>query len=175
MPCVVSQTQTRQLFFFQKLKWTSTRLLIQAYLVFCLFSVVGGGVFFPLTTWLFMGDWRFWRYFRLGPRLYWYIVVSAVRIARSNGYAFVFSVPLTDPPRSQPDPANTRPRTDWPHGYSCGDCTKCCDVVSCPLVVNGKGCLGYDSLYWRYFNCGRFPASPKQLAYYDCPKWEVLA
>jgi len=31
--------------------------------------------------------------------------------------------------------------------------------------------MSYDSFYWRYFNCGRYPAAQNQIDYYECPKW----
>ena len=31
--------------------------------------------------------------------------------------------------------------------------------------------MGYDSFYWRYFNCGRYPANQEEIDWYECPKW----
>ena len=156
------------------LGWALTRLSVQAYVVFCLFSVIGGGVTYPLATKLLLGDWRFWRYLRLAPRLYFFLWRSAWRMARGGGYGFMFSVPLFSPPASGPDLSAVRLKNGWAHGAACGDCTNCCDAIGCPLVDRDQtGCLGYDSAYWRYFNCGRFPISRQQLTYYDCPKWEL--
>jgi hypothetical protein len=36
-------------------------------------------------------------------------------------------------------------------------------------------CRGYDSFYWRYFNCGRFPSTAEETHYYSCGKWQVFA
>ena len=36
-------------------------------------------------------------------------------------------------------------------------------------------CHGYDSFYWRYFNCGRFPSTAEETHYYNCAKWRVTA
>ena len=95
-------------------------------------------------------------------------------MTRGGGYGFMFSAPLFSPPATGPDISLVRLKIGWPHGSSCGDCTNCCDTIGCPLVTpRGDGCLGYDSPYWRYFNCGRFPISREQLDYYDCPKWEL--
>jgi hypothetical protein len=35
-------------------------------------------------------------------------------------------------------------------------------------------CRGYDSFYWRYFNCGRFPSNAEETHYYSCGKWRVI-
>ena len=93
---------------------------------------------------------------------------------RGGSGGFLFSVPLTEPPSSGPDLNLVRLKETWPHGRSCGACSQCCDLIGCPLKDQERGrCLGYDSIYWRYFNCGRFPDSKKQLDYYGCPKWEM--
>lgn len=157
-----------------QLKWACVRLLIQAYIYFCFFSVIGGGLTYPLATYIFLGDARFWRYLRLGPKLYLFLLRGAWLIMRSGGHAFLFSVPLTDPPTSKPHLSNVHLKATWPHGKSCGNCTACCDVIRCPIADRENGqCMGYDSMYWRYFNCGRFPISQEQLEFYGCPKWEM--
>ena len=160
----------------QSLKWGGVRLFIEFYVMFCLFTVVGGLLTAPVATKIFFGDWRFWRYLKEGPKIYAFLVKSAWRIATSRGYGFMFSVPLTDPPLEAPDPSWVQLRDDWPHGGSCGDCTRCCDTIGCPIVAKepGGGCRGYNSLFWRYFNCGRFPTSELQLDYYGCAKWELV-
>ncbi|MEJ2692947.1 MAG: hypothetical protein P8166_07780 [Candidatus Thiodiazotropha sp.] len=86
----------------------------------------------------------------------------------------MFSVPLTSPPRTIPDLAATTLQPLWPHGASCGDCSDCCRPggSACPLLDEAKGlCRGYDSFYWRYFNCGRFPSDSSEIEYYGCRKW----
>jgi hypothetical protein len=88
----------------------------------------------------------------------------------------MFSVPLASPPSSAPDQSVAAVRTDWHHGNSCGDCSNCCKPggTVCPLLGNEQqGCLGYNSFYWRYFNCGRYPSSEEELDYYDCRKWAL--
>jgi hypothetical protein len=60
---------------------------------------------------------------------------------------------------SIPDPSNAVCRSNWPHGDSCGDCSNCCKPGghACPLLdKEQRRCRGYDSFYWRYFNCGRY-------------------
>lgn len=156
------------------LKWASVRLLIQAYVIFCFVTVIRGALTFPLDTSLFLGDFRFWRYFTLAPRLYFLLLRSAYLIARGGTGGLLFSVPLTVPPTTEPDLNLVKLSPAWPHGKSCGTCTQCCDVIKCPIVdVENGRCIGYNSVYWRYFNCGRFPATEKRLVFYGCPKWQM--
>jgi len=37
-----------------------------------------------------------------------------------------------------------------------------------------QGCLGYNSFYWRYFNCGRYPSFEEEISYYGCRKWALV-
>jgi hypothetical protein len=148
--------------------------MMQAYIIFCLISVFGGLFTYPVVTIVFFGDRRFWRYLHLAPSLYFFLVRGAYKIARGGTPGFLFSVSLTEPPVTAPDLAQVRLKTDWPHGDSCGHCTRCCDKIKCPIVDRRqKLCRGYNSICWRYFNCGRFPTSQQHLDYYQCPKWEL--
>ena len=155
--------------------WALARLTFIVYIVFSVLSLVGGFLTAPLMTWYFFGDWRFWRHWRAGVRL----LPHALRLTAmmlGHNRAFMFSVPLTSPPRSAPDPSSTFPRPDWPHGGSCGDCSNCCKPGghACPLLDSERRrCRGYDSFYWRYFNCGRYPSVEEEIAYYDCQKWAL--
>jgi hypothetical protein len=159
----------------QPLRWALARLAFIIYIVFSVLSVVGGFLTAPLMTWYFFGDWRFWRHWRAGVRL----LPHGVRLAAmmlGHGRTFMFSVPLTSPPRSAPDLSNTFPRADWPHGSSCGSCSNCCKVggYACPLLDSEQQrCRGYDSFYWRYFNCGRYPSLEEEIRYYGCDKWAL--
>ena len=109
-----------------------SRIAMQAYVVFCLVSVVGGGLTYPVATKILLDDWRFWRYLALAPRLYFFLWRSAWRIVRGGGYGFMFSTPLFAPPASKPDAALVRLKGGWKHGASgCGDCTGCCDAIGC--------------------------------------------
>ena len=138
-------------------------------------TVVGGFVTAPLMTWLFYNDWRFWRYWRRAWRLFphgWHI---AWQMLRRNG-SFMLSVPLTSPPRTAPDQDLIELAPAWAHGTSCGDCQRCCEVMSlrCPVLDDSTGfCTGYNSFYWRYFNCGRYPSRPVEISFYGCDKWRM--
>ena len=155
--------------------WALARLTFIVYIVFSVLSLVGGFLTAPLMTWYFFGDWRFWRHWRAGVRLLPHALrLTAMMLGHNRG--FMFSVPLTSPPRSAPDPSSTFPRPEWPHGGSCGDCSNCCKPGghACPLLDSERrACRGYDSFYWRYFNCGRYPSVEEEIAYYDCRKWAL--
>lgn len=161
---------------FDKARWALARLSFISYVGFSVFSLVGGILSAPLMTWCFFGDWRFWRHWSAGLRLMphsWRLI----KLMLSHNRGFMFSVPLTSPPRSIPDQTASTLHPNWPHGESCGNCSNCCRPGGyvCPLLDEKVGlCRGHDSFYWRYFNCGRFPSTANEIGYYDCRKW-VLA
>jgi len=158
---------------FNALRWALARLTFIVYIVFSVVTLIGGFVTAPLMTWYFFGDWRFWRHWRAGLGL----LPHALRLTAmmvGHGRAFMFSVPLASPPRSAPDPSIALFHTDWQHGGSCGDCSNCCKPGGnvCPLLDQvHQRCHGYNSFYWRYFNCGRYPSFEEEIHYYDCRKW----
>jgi hypothetical protein len=157
-------------------RWAIARLLFIVYIGFSIVSLVGGFLTAPLMTWYFFGDWRFWRHWSAGLGLLPH-GLRLLRLMASDGQAFMFSVPLTSPPRTSPDLDATSLHPLWPQGESCGDCSKCCKAggYTCPLLDESVGlCRGYDSFYWRYFNCGRFPSLATEIDYYDCRKWVLV-
>jgi len=157
------------------LRWAGTRLAFYAYVGFSLLTVAGGFVTAPLMTWLFYNDWRFWRYWRRAWRLFphgWHIAWQM--LGRKS--RFMLSVPLTSPPRTGADHDLIELAPDWQHGTSCGDCQRCCQVLNlrCPVLDESTGfCTGYNSFYWRYFNCGRYPTRPLEISFYGCRKWRM--
>jgi len=159
---------------FLTLKWALLRFFIQAYVVFCFGTVIGGLISSPLITYLFWGDHRFWRYVHLAPKLFPFLIRSLHLIIRGGTGGFLFSVPLTTHPATGPDLDRVQLNPAWPYTNSCGPCTHCCDMIKCPLVDHTRSCcMGYNSLFWRYFNYGRFPTTKKQLDYYGCQKWLI--
>jgi len=155
--------------------WAVQRFLFTAYIVTASFSVVGGVITAPLLTHLFFRDWRFWLYWRHSFRLLIHAYKMMPAIALNENKGFMFSVPLQAPPLTSPDPSAVRLRNDWEHGKTCGPCMACCEKINCPLLDrNTSLCAGYDSPFWRYFNCGRFPTQPHEMEYYDCRKWILL-
>ena len=159
----------------QIFRWSLARLVFILYLVFSVGTLVGGFLTAPLATWYFFGDWRFWRHWRTGLGL----LPHALRLTGmmlGHSRAFMFSVPLASPPRTAPDLSVSLLRADWHHGDSCGDCTNCCRPGGnvCPLLdVEQQRCRGYNSFYWRYFNCGRYPSFEEEIHYYGCRKWAL--
>jgi hypothetical protein len=156
-----------------KVRWAAARLTFIAYISFSVVSLLGGFLTAPLMTWYFFGDWRFWRHWSAGLGLLPHAFRLLNLMLRDNR-GFMFSVPLTAPPRSTPDSATTTLHSNWPHGGSCGACSNCCRAGghACPLLDENLGlCRGHDSFYWRYFNCGRFPSVSAELYYYNCHKW----
>jgi hypothetical protein len=170
LPRYLTSAKNRMLIL--SVKWACLRIFVEGYVIFCFISIIGGLFSYPLFTTLFLDDYRFWRYCNLIPRLYLHLLHSLCRMIRGGTSGFLFSVPLAAPPSTEPDLDRVILNPSWPHGKSCGSCTHCCDVIRCPLVDHkNRGCMAYDSIYWRYFNCGRFPSTNKQLEYYGCPKW----
>ncbi len=155
--------------------WAAARTVFIIYILFSVITLIGGFLTAPLMTWYFFGDWRFWRYLRAGLRLLPHgFKLATIMVGDSRG--FMFSVPLASPPRTAPDPSIAFPRPDWVHGDSCGGCSNCCEAGgnACPLLDReNRACLGYNSFYWRYFNCGRYPSYQEEIRYYDCRKWEL--
>ena len=161
---------------FKQARWALARLVFIFYIGFSVVSLIGGFLTAPLMTWYFFGDWRFWRHWSSGLGLLPH-ALRIIRLMLGDTRGFMFSVPLTSPPRTTPDPVVTRLREFWPHGASCGDCSDCCRPAghACPLLDQKTGlCRGYDSFYWRYFNCGRFPSVVPEIDYYGCRKWHLF-
>lgn len=158
-----------------KLRWAMARLTFITYIGLSMVTLVGGFLTAPLMTWYFYGDWRFWRHWSSGR----YLMPHAwrlLKLMRKDDREFMFSVPLTSPPRSAPAPGAAALHPDWTPGPSCGGCTNCCRAGghACPLLDETANlCRGYDSFYWRYFNCGRFPSTNDEISYYDCRKWVI--
>ncbi len=159
-----------------QVRWAMARLFFIVYIGFSVVSLVGGFLTAPLMTWYFFGDWRFWRHWSAGLGLLPH-GVRLLRLMASEGQSFMFSVPLTSPPRTSPDLSATTLHPLWPQGESCGDCSNCCKAGGnvCPLLNEADGlCRGYNSFYWRYFNCGRFPSVTSEIEYYGCSKWVLV-
>ena len=99
------------------------------------------------------------------------------RTLTNPGYRAMYSSSkLTDEPKIYTDRSRVRVKESW-HGAedNCDICNaSCCYKLKCPLLDKKTNrCLGFGSIYWGYFYCGRYPENKSQIDYYDCPKWEV--
>jgi len=160
-----------------KIKWTTNRIIF--------ILLISAGILSAGLTGLLLAPlyhWYFFREFRIS-RKYWSLymmVVTGGRIfrewLRNPEYRGMFSIKLFAPPMTGPDDSKVRIRSSWNvNEDTCSGCVKCCSRLACPLMdVEQKRCLGYDSFFWRYFNCGRYPSSDKQIRYYACEKWEMI-
>jgi hypothetical protein len=159
----------------QEVRWAVARLAFYAYIGFSMLSITGGFITAPLMTWLFFNDWRWWRYWGRAWHLFPHAWHLAFQMLRGES-RFMLSVPLTSAPQSVPDTGRVEMSPAWQHGSGCGDCQRCCEVLSlrCPVLDDATGfCTGYNSFYWRYFNCGRYPSRAAEISYYGCDKWKM--
>lgn len=158
-----------------EIKWAAARLGFCTYIGFAMLTVVGGFLTAPLMTWYFFGDWRCWKYLNPGWKLFFHSWKMVVLIIKGDNGGFMLSVPLTSPPYREPLKDVVYISNSWEHGTSCGSCTNCCSMINCPVLDKKSGlCSGYDSFFWRYFNCGRFPSEQPEIDYYGCPKWLMV-
>ncbi|MEN6327153.1 MAG: hypothetical protein ABFD18_13250 [Syntrophomonas sp.] len=130
----------------------------------------------PLTSYLLFRDLRFWRFVRYFFPAIKTVYYQTALIIRDQNYRTMFSIPLTSPPMKQPDKFIVELAETWnTEENECRNCERCCQKLGCALFDGENGmCMSYDSFYWRYFNCGRYPATQKQIDYYECPKWIIM-
>jgi hypothetical protein len=131
----------------------------------------------PYTSYFFFNDLRFWKYLKFYHRYFFYSATFIYRVVFHKKDLIKTVLPLTSPPMDRPDPALFRLAKDWPFPEdSCGDCNRCCTYVAtcCFLDESRKRCLSYGSLFWKFFNCGRFPSSKAMLMYCHCAKFEAM-
>lgn len=159
-------------------KWAILRI---CFLTFCITCAATGGLLAflsaPLVARMYFRDYRFWKYWKFFIPMclnFWRIVY---RNMTDKQYREMFSVPFMAPPMIGPVRTVVQVTKEWTTGTKdCNTCQRCCTIIKCPLLNKKTGlCQSYDSFFWRYFNCGRYPLNQKQITYYGCPKWEVLA
>lgn len=160
-----------------KLKWAAYRII---FILVVSAGILSGGLTGILLAPLYY--WYFFREFKVS-RKYWllYSMIGTggrifIEWLRDPEYRRMFSIPIDAPPMTGPDGSRVRIRDSWPaRDQTCNGCVKCCARLACPLMdVKQSRCLGYDSFFWRYFNCGRYPENSGQIRFYDCGKWEVI-
>lgn len=157
-----------------EIKWSLIRI---SFYILLVLTTLTGGIFTyiaaPITSKYFFNDFAFWKYLKhyksINAQLYRIILIWLTQPSYRKSY----SQPLYDPPLSGPDKKHVTLSKNWTHGESdCAGCVKCCTKIGCPLH-NEYGCLSYNTPYWRYFSCGRYPVSKAQIDYYKCEKWEM--
>lgn len=156
------------------IRWAVARIVFYIYLVVSLFSVVGGFITAPLMSWYFFGTWKFWKFWDIAWKMFLHGWMMGGRVVLGDYGGFMFDVAIDSPPHSSPVLSLVQLNPTWEHGKSCGPCARCCEKINCPILDKQTGrCRGYDSFFWRYFNCGRFPSAQREISYYGCPKWEM--
>ncbi len=128
----------------------------------------------PYTSYFFFNDIRFWKYLKYFHRYYRYSLSYLWITLWRKQELLPALLPLTAPAMDHPDPTLFHLAPDWPYpADSCGTCNNCCTfvVTCCFLNTTNNSCVCYGSLFWRYFNCGRFPSSRQLLKTCDCRKF----
>ena len=152
----------------RKLGWAASRIFFVVCSGLSVTTVVGCFILSPLFCYWFFGNLRFWKYLHFAVPMILYSYYLAYLYLRKRS---VPSFSWTAPPMSGPDLSLVRLNPQWRFADSCGDCGKCCKSIRCPFLDKEGHCLSYDTFYWRYFNCGRYPASQREVDFYQCPKW----
>lgn len=160
-----------------KIIWSAARL---TFYFFILISILSAGLIVfplgPIYSWYTYRDLRFWKYRHLVfPAVYisYKVMIDWIKNPEYRSY---FMVPLSSPPMKIPNMEKTKIRRDWQgKDDTCTGCIKCCVQRKCPLIDPvKKTCIAYDSFFWRYFTCGRYPGNSFQIKYYGCTKWEII-
>ena len=158
-----------------ELRWAASRIVFLGYIAICMAT---GGLFGfltgPIMTWCFYGDARVWRHWPSAKGLLPHAYRMLFNLMRGYNGGFMLDVPLTAPPSSVVDAGRVELSPTWEFGQGCGPCTRCCSKIHCPVLDQELGlCRGYNSFFWRYFNCGRFPSAQQEIDHYVCNKWEM--
>ena len=157
------------------LKYVSVRLYL--YLLFALFFITGGLAMLVLAP-------LYKRAFAPGVPLRYLPPILSLwahfykvlwRSISNKSYRSMYSSKITDPPKLHTDRKLVRVQAAWPGDEgNCDACQNtCCGALKCPLFGKDGRCMGYNSLFFNYFYCGRYPENQAQIDYYNCPKWEL--
>lgn len=159
----------------RKIYWLSVRLWL--FFLFFLLLLTGGLsviLLYPFYAWLFVNNLSISRNVKFIIPTIKTSYLLVFDLITKKAYHETFPIQITSAPMMAPDANKSRIRHDWPIADgTCNGCTKCCLARKCPLLSKNHQCLAYGSLYWRYFNCGRYPENQKQIDWYGCPKWEI--
>lgn len=149
---------------------------IYLYILFIIFFITGGlamFILFPLYKNAFApkSPYKNLRILSLWSHVY----VVIWRSITDKSYRGMYSSKITDPPKLHTDRTLVRVQSTWTGAENDCDACKdpCCAQLKCPLFGKDGRCMGYDSLFFNYFYCGRYPENQSQIDYYACPKWEL--
>lgn len=132
-------------------------------------------VLIPVYTWYFHRGLKFLNYARFCYPSYLMLVSHLWQLIQYRDYRRHFKIGWGDPPKGSPDLSILRFRDAWKGDiHTCSGCISCCEQLDCVFLDRAKKhCRYYNSFYWNYFNCGRYPASQFQIDHYKCPKWKI--
>jgi len=146
------------------------------YLLFVLFIATGGVAMFALFPLYKAAFAPLASYSELPVFELWLHIYKVMwRSLTNQQYRDMYPGKITDPPKLNTDRSLVTIKKTW-QGVS-GNCDACeftcCQKLNCPLFGKNGRCLGYDSIFFKYFYCGRYPENQAQIDYYDCPKWAM--
>jgi hypothetical protein len=141
-----------------------------------LFFVTGGLMMFvlaPLYKNVFLPRASLWEFNVL--RLWGFLYKIIWRFISDKNYRSMYSTKLGDAPKLHTDRSLVQVSAGWQGADDNCDICKaaCCVRLRCPLLGADSRCLSYNSLFYQYFYCGRYPENQSQIDYYNCPKWEM--
>lgn len=131
----------------------------------------------PYTSYFFFNDLRFWKHWSTYYKFFGNTISYITTICIGDSFLLISHLPLAAPPMNIPDMSKFRLSPHWKlSNDSCGECSACCTLTSncCFRDKSTHKCRCYGSLFWNYFNCGRFPTSQEQLEHYGCKKFEAI-
>ena len=158
---------------------TFKHVLIRLYLFFLMtvFFITGGLSMFVLAPLYKAAIAPNAAYSEFYPLRIWAHMYKIIwRSLTQKSYRELYPFRMTDPPQQYNDLTAMKVRGDWQGGQdNCDNCAdRCCAQIKCPLLDNNGRCLSFDSLYYGYLFCGRYPSNQGQIDLYNCPKWEVV-
>ena len=158
-----------------KLKWAILRL---GFITISFINLFTLGIFswliLPFYSKLFFNDYNPTKYIKYLYKIYFTFFKIFLKHLTKPNVREAFTVPLVSAPILSPTDLKLILNPNWQGSRSdCNGCLQCCIKAECPLIdFENKRCKSYGSFFYRYFNCGRFPANKQQITYYECPKWD---
>jgi hypothetical protein len=157
-------------------------VIIRLYLYFLLFLffITGGLMMFVLAP-LYKSAFApcaSYKDFTLSKvlRIWAHVYKVIWRSLSDKTYRDMYPSKITDAPKFYNDRRFVRIKESWNGAdENCDLCPdSCCKQLKCPMLdKSGLRCLSYDSIYFGYLFCGRYPENQSQINLYQCPKWEI--